>query len=188
MNTYSDGWFVDYTLLRRGEFCHMFFVLYQTKHTTNIHTILCRFVVKDCDPADATPCSNQYNDVSLEIFASPEECCGTHLGYQDLDDCVTNSLNRGRRKLLSEKWYYLFEHNGVQHECVRECDGPEAICAGKAADNKELFDSFHDCCEHHLYGKIDDCTAYDENGNVKMLRGRKLLKRQERMRLRGHEN
>jgi hypothetical protein len=143
------------------------------------------FSVKDCNPSNGPPCSNP-KSVSAQIFASPDECCGTDgFKYLDLDTCVVNSLTGGRRKLLSGKWYYLFEHNGVRHECVRECDGPEANCAGKASDYKFIYNSFRDCCEHNLYLKNDDhkafdCTAYDENGNIRKLRGRKE-KRLQRM-------
>ena len=64
---------------------------------------------------------------------------------------------------LSGKWYVI--HDNGNSNCVKECDEAEASnCGGKAADYKELYESFTQCCQTHTWWEID-CSAYNDDGN-----------------------
>ena len=113
------------------------------------------FIVKDCDPSKGPPCF-AHSDVSASIFETPDECCGTRLGWRDLDECVADSTDDSLP--LSGMWYVLWGGSTGDDRCVNECDGPDELCGGKADDYKELYETFKECCERHTWFNTD-CTA-----------------------------
>ena len=109
----------------------------------------------DCNPADGPPCAaTEHTDVSARIFGTADECCGTLLGWLDLDECVADS--KYGSPPLSGMWYVIWGYGDAR--CVNECDGPDANCGGKASDYKELYGTFKECCEIHTWYNTD-CTA-----------------------------
>lgn len=102
------------------------------------------------------------------------ECCYEHFQWE-FNKCMVG--HHGEEGEIAEpcspppepsnKWYVLYPFDGGDAHCVRECvDGPEdeSRCGGRASSYEELYDTFNECCEFHLFWQ-DDCDAYDENGN-----------------------
>ena len=46
--------------------------------------------------------------------------------------------------------YYVEYYSEGDRNCVMDCDGP-APCGGLAQSYMETYDSFDDCCDHHLW-------------------------------------
>jgi len=64
----------------------------------------------------------------------------------------------------SGKWYVQYYHDDALR-CVKDCVGPEP-CDNRPTLFKELYDTFHICCEVHLWHDDVPCTSRDDNGFI----------------------
>jgi hypothetical protein len=71
-----------------------------------------------------------------------------------MDDPAT-SIPCSLPEPLSGKWYVLYDINGNGASCVRECDGTEPSCKGRAENYQELYSTFDQCCKEHLWWMLD---------------------------------
>ena len=117
----------------------------------------------DCDPADGPPCAETvHSDPYATIFATPEECCQTKLGWLNLEACDATSQNI---EFFSDKFYPDY----VGLKCAQDCDiAAGSPCKGNppasTGASAHHFESAQTCCEERLgWIDLDECIA-DTNG------------------------
>lgn len=87
------------------------------------------------------------------------ECCLANfqfvfrecMGYNNGDDGELAPLSPCAEPLppASEKWYVEY-YSEADPVCVQDCDG-EFPCNGRTQSYKELYDTYSECCERHLW-------------------------------------
>jgi len=115
--------------------------------------------VQDCQ--GEFPCNGRASSYK-ELYDTFIDCCTIHTWW----DVNCANYNENGTKLESEpeltsKWYVEY-YTDAKPLCVRECEGPN--CNGRAVNYEELYDTFDECCQMHLWWNTD-CMAYDEHGN-----------------------
>lgn len=118
--------------------------------------------VQDCHIG---PDCNSWSNYHEELYVSYMECCDKHLWYIEDSRCPQQALvEPGFTDVFTDvdkvtqpehtfDWYVVYHMQG-DPECVQDCvPGPD--CYGVATLHDELYKSFDECCDLHLWWVTD---------------------------------
>ena len=112
--------------------------------------------VQDC--LGDYPCHGRPSSYK-ELYDTFQTCCEHHTWW--ITDCSL-PYHDANGNSNSGKWFVKYESPGVS-QCVMDCDGPDVNCGGKAALYDELYETFTECCELHLWWTSTDCAISPSN-------------------------
>jgi len=81
------------------------------------------------------------------------ECMGSGSGFGEEGSPLTPCTEPVK---MSGKWYVEYYDPELDPVCVQECDGPYP-CNGLARSYKEIYETYTDCCDRHLWYVVDSC-------------------------------
>ena len=104
--------------------------------------------VQDC--AIGPDCGGlaQYHD---DLYDSYDECCEMHLWWVKDSRCSQKFLAGTQAEPSQQqqtKWYVAYSDNGGDPECISNANG-------LAQYHDDLYDTFMECCERHLWYLLD---------------------------------
>jgi hypothetical protein len=122
------------------------------------------------DPVCAQDCATgpECQGLSIyheELYESYQECCEVHLWWVEGSRChngipgqdLASEISQGAA--FTNKWYVIYPSDQSDPVCGQDCTmGPD--CIGSAKHHEELYDSYDECCEFHLWW-VESSRCYD---------------------------
>jgi hypothetical protein len=108
----------------------------------------------DCDPNQDAICKGPPTDLGVPMYADPETCCTSSVGWADKDICAGASL----ASLATDEYWINWTYN----KCVKNCpeDSGDAACGGIAKSWNIKYASANSCCSQPAFNNVEraDCV------------------------------